>query len=29
MVCDRLELVETQSLSPFGIMQLLRFVKKR
>ena len=29
MVCDRLELVETRSLSPFGIMQLLRFVKKR
>lgn len=29
MVCDRLELVETRSLSPFGIMQLLRFAKKR
>jgi phosphatidylethanolamine/phosphatidyl-N-methylethanolamine N-methyltransferase len=29
MVCDRLELLETRSLSPFGIMQLLRFVKKR
>ena len=29
MVCERLELVEAQSLNPFGIMQLLRFVKKR
>jgi phosphatidylethanolamine/phosphatidyl-N-methylethanolamine N-methyltransferase len=29
MVCDRLELMEAKSLSPFGIMQLLRFVKKR
>jgi phosphatidylethanolamine/phosphatidyl-N-methylethanolamine N-methyltransferase len=29
MVCDGLELMEAQSLSPFGIMQLLRFVKKR
>ena len=29
MVCERLELVESQSLSPLGIMQLLRFVKKR
>jgi phosphatidylethanolamine/phosphatidyl-N-methylethanolamine N-methyltransferase len=29
MVCDGLELMEAQSLSPLGIMQLLRFVKKR
>jgi phosphatidylethanolamine/phosphatidyl-N-methylethanolamine N-methyltransferase len=28
MVCDRLELKEAQPINPFGIMQLLRFVKK-
>ena len=29
MVCDRLELVEQRALSPLGIMQLLRFKKRR